>query len=125
MSGCCAASPAAAWHRAFSQPWQEAGCGEVTQATGVQVLDIEPSTPGPKQLAYDAQWLAILRETHDLLRPGSFTRLPASWTGARAQSCRCVPWALGEAAVLGHVPRQLADTAAWQPSAMRSVRRMR
>lgn len=47
-----------------------------------QVVDIEPAAPGPKELAYDTQWLAILRETHDLLTPGTFSRLPASWTGA-------------------------------------------
>ena len=46
-----------------------------------QVVEIAPTSPGPKQLSYDAQWLAILRETHDLLRPGSYTRLPATWSG--------------------------------------------
>ena len=45
-----------------------------------QVVEM-PAASGPLELEYDAAWLAILRETHDLLNVGSFTRLPASWQG--------------------------------------------
>ena len=46
----------------------------------LQVVDM-PEASGPKQLEYDAAWLAILRESHHLLSVGSSTRLPASWQG--------------------------------------------
>ena len=45
-----------------------------------QVVDL-PEASGPKQLEYDAAWLAILRESHHLLNVGSSTRFPASWPG--------------------------------------------
>ena len=57
-------------------------CIGLISCLNIQVVDIEPAAPGPKELAYDAQWLAVLRETHHLLTPGTFSPLPASWTGA-------------------------------------------
>ena len=78
----------------------------------MQVVDIQPSASGPKELAYDAEWLAILRETHHLLSPGSFTRLPPSWTGAQPHSGQ---------AELARQPDCTAVLLAWVPCSSMSM----
>ncbi len=46
----------------------------------VQVVEL-PHAQGPKEFAYDEEWLAILRSTHSLL---SLQRRPAPLPGAHA-----------------------------------------
>ena len=69
----------------------------------VQVVDIQPSSPGPKELSYDAEWLAILRETHDLLTPGTYTRLPPPWTGGLGRSL-APPWSAWSSVCWARMP---------------------
>lgn len=46
----------------------------------MQVIDIPVAAPGPKEIRYDEEWLAILRETHGIMNlTRSPTRFPTAF----------------------------------------------
>ena len=56
-------------------------------APALQLVDF-PEASGPKELHYDAEWLAVLRTTHQLM---SLQRRPVTLPGARQQCPAPVP----------------------------------
>jgi hypothetical protein len=51
--------------------------------SNLQVVDIPVQSPAPKVFSYDEEWLAVLRETHDMLALSSRpTRFPTAFNAA-------------------------------------------
>lgn len=46
----------------------------------VQIVDF-PGAQGPRHFQYDAEWLAILRKTHGLVRPDAHSRQTVALPG--------------------------------------------
>ena len=67
-----------------------------------QIVDIPVKTPGEPTLCYDAEWLAVLRETHDMMNltrgPTRFPTAFADAPPARLEHMAAVREALGAAA---------------------------
>ena len=73
-------------HASYSSSRPKPGAHYGLQAA-LQLVDF-PDASGPKELHYDAEWLAVLRMTHQLM---SLQRRPVTLPGARHQRLAADP----------------------------------